>query len=176
MFPGVRNFGNACWLDAILQCFMHAAPARAHILRDDGAMTTLERSLKRFCKCYWALSGIPPHSILAPVDVLTALILEWPQLGGAIQQDAGEALQCLRIAPVTGIALPPQSSTLCVQGITFTELDVQILQKASISLQHLWDNVGINCDSIPYHPSCLVVVFHRCTRLKTADIATRAWW
>ena len=131
---------------AALQCFMHSAPIRAHLLRDDVGMTTLERSLKIFCKCYWALFGIPPHSILSPVDVLTALILEWPQLGGAIQQDVGEVLQCFRLAHVTGISLPPHISTLCVEGITLTELDVHILQKASISLQQLWDNVDINWD------------------------------
>ena len=87
---------------------MHSAPIRAYLLRDDGAMTTLEKSLKRFCRCYWALSGIPPHSILAPVEVLTALILEWHQLGGALQQDVGEILQRLRIASVTAVTLPPQ--------------------------------------------------------------------
>ena len=123
-----------------------------------------------------SLSGIPPLSILAPVDVLTALILEWPQLGGAIQQDAGEVLQRLRIAPVTGVALPPHTSTICVEGITLTELDVDTLQKASISLQHLWDNVVIYWDSIPCHPSCVVVVFLRFIWLVTEDIATRVWW
>ena len=60
---------------------MHSAPIRAYLLLDDGTMTTLEKSWKRFCRCYWALSGIPPHSILAPVEALTTLILEWPQLG-----------------------------------------------------------------------------------------------
>ena len=138
---------------------MHTVPIRAYLLRDDGVMTTLEKSLKRFCRCYWALSGIPPHSILAPVEVLTALILEWPQLGGAIQQDGGEILQCLRIAPVTAVALPPHRTTVCVEGITLASLGVRILQKSNISLQHLWDNVAVNWDNIQCHPSCLVVVF-----------------
>ena len=159
VFPGVRNYGNTCWLNASLQCFMHSAPIRAYLLRDDVAMTTLETSLKRFCKCYWALSGIPPHSILAPVDVLTALMVEWPQFGGAIQQDVGEILQCLRIAPVTAIALPPHRTTICVEGITHAALDVRTLQKSNISLQHLWDNVAIDWDTTQCHPSCLVVVF-----------------
>ena len=88
--PGFRNFGNTCWLNACLQCFMHTPALRAHFLREESGMCALDVSLKRVCTCYWALAGTPRHSVIAPVDVLTALILQRPQFGGALQQDVGE--------------------------------------------------------------------------------------
>ena len=69
---------------------MHTPALRAHFLREESGMCALDVSLKRVCTCYWALAGTPRHSVIAPVDVLTALILQRPQFGGALQQDVGE--------------------------------------------------------------------------------------
>ena len=85
VFPGFRNFGNTCWLNATLQCLLHTVPIRTHLLRESDVSSDIEVALKRICKCYWALASAPRHSVIAPVDLLTALILEQPQLGGALQ-------------------------------------------------------------------------------------------
>ena len=74
---------------------MRTPALRAHFLREESGMSALDVSLKRVCTCYWALARTPRHSVIAPVDVLTALILQRPQLGGALQQDVGEVFAML---------------------------------------------------------------------------------
>ena len=103
VFPGFRNFGNTCWLNATLQCLLHTVPIRTHLLRESELISAIEVALKRSCKCSWALSSAPRHSVIAPVDLLTALILGQPQLGGALQQDVGDVLPLFRLGDVVGI-------------------------------------------------------------------------
>ena len=104
VFPGFRNFRNTCWLNATLQCLLHTVPFRAHLLRESELISAIEVALKRICKCYWAFSSAPRRSVIAPVDLLTALILEQPQLGGALQQDVGDVLPLFRLGDVAGVA------------------------------------------------------------------------
>ena len=91
VFPGFRNHGNTCWLNAILQCCMHTRPLRDEILREREVETSLQAALQRIALSYWALGNRLRHAVLAPIDALTALVLERPHLGGALQQDVGEA-------------------------------------------------------------------------------------
>ena len=133
VFPGFRNFGNTCWLNATLQCLLHTVPIRTHLLRESDVSSDIEVALKRICKCYWALSSAPRHSVIAPVDLLTALILEQPQLGGALQQDVGDVLMLFRLGGAAGIA------DLCIQGVMLVKLEVDDLQNSNMSLQELWD-------------------------------------
>ena len=139
VFPGFRNFGNTCWLNATLQCLLHTVPLRTHLLRERELNSLIEVSLKRICKDYWAHSSQPRFSVIAPVDLLTALILQQPQLGGALQQDVGDVLLLFRLGDVAGMAeLPEQDCNVCIQGVTFVTLEVDQLQKSNMSLQDLW--------------------------------------
>ena len=79
-------------------------PIRTHLLRESELISAIEVALKRICNCYWALSSAPRHSVIAPVDLLAALILEQPQLGGALQQDVGDVLLLFRLGDVAGVA------------------------------------------------------------------------
>ena len=101
-------------------------------------MSALDVSLKRVCTCYWALARTPRHYVIAPVDVLTALILQRPQLGGALQQDVGEVLQCFHLAPVAGMDLPADGPAVSVDGIVLAQLSMETLKRDSLTLQHLW--------------------------------------
>ena len=54
------------------------------------------------------------------MDLLTALILERPQLGGALQQDVGDVLLLFRLGEVAGTAeFQEHACDLCLQGVTF---------------------------------------------------------
>ena len=122
---------------------MHARALRAHFLREESGMSALGVSLKCVCTCYWALARTPLHYVIAPVDVPTALILQRPQLGGALQQDVGEVLQCLHLAPVTGMKLPADGSAVSVDGIVLAQLNMETLKKDALTLQDLWGGVAV---------------------------------
>ena len=160
VFPGFRNFGNTCWLNAALQCLLHTVPLRAHLLRERELNSLIEVSLKRICKDYWALSSQLRFSVIAPVDLLTALILQQPQLGGALQQDVGDVLPLFRLGDVAGMAeLPEQDCNVCIQGVTFVTLEVDQLQKSNMSLQDLWGCTIPAWKMLTALPSFLVVVY-----------------
>ena len=178
--PGFRNFGNTCWLNACLQCFMHTPALRAHFLREESGMSALDVALKRVCTCYLALARTPRHSVIAPVDVLTALILQRPQLGGALQQDVGEVLQCLHLAPVAGMELPADGPAVSVDGIVLAQLNMETLKKDSLTLQALLDCIADGWKDVSAFPACLVVSFpavhelpdggYRYSRLALTDV------
>ena len=138
----------------------HAHPCTpSAFLREESGMSALGVSLKRVCACYWALARTPRHSVIAPVDVLTALILQRPQLGGALQQDVGEVLQCFHLAPVTGMELPADGPAVSVDGIVLAQLNMQTLKKDSLTLQALWDCIAVGWKDVSAFPACLVVSF-----------------
>ena len=159
VFPGFRNFGNTCWLNATLQCMLHTPAIRAHLLRKDNVVSAVDIALKRICKSYWAISSVPKHSVIAPLDLPTALILERPQFGGALQQDVGEVLQCLQLAPVSGVECSENAGHVCVEGVTQANLDLDTLQCVRLPLQSLWDRMALEWDDFAMLPSCLVVAF-----------------
>jgi hypothetical protein len=178
--PGFRNFGNTCWLNACLQCIMQTSALRAHFLREESGMSALDVAVKRVCTCYWALARTPRHSVIAPVDVLTALILQWPQLGGALQQDVSEVLQCFHLASVAGLELPADGLAVSVDGIVLAQLKNETLQKDILTLQALWDCIGVGWKNVSTFPACLIVSFptvyelpdggYRYSRLALTDV------
>ena len=72
VFPGFRNFGNTCWLNSLLQCIMHVERLRREMLVEREVECSMDVALRRICKTYWALNGIPRHAVIAPLDVLMA--------------------------------------------------------------------------------------------------------
>ncbi len=160
VFPGFRNFGSTCWLNATLQCMLHTVPIRRHLLRESDSISEVDVALKRISKYYWALSSRLRHSVLAPVDLLTALVLERPQLGGALQQDVGDVLLLFRLGEVAGIAeFQEQYSHVCLEGVTFVNLEVDDLQKNSMSLHELLDCTLPEWEMLATPPSFLVIVY-----------------
>ena len=117
-----------------LQCMLHTPAIRAHLLGKDNVVSAVDISLKRICKSYWALSSVPKHSVIAPLDLLTTLILERPQFGGALQQDVGEVLQCLQLAPVSGVECSENVGHVCGEGGTQAHLDMDTLQCVRLPL------------------------------------------
>ena len=77
---------------------------------------------------------LPRHSVIAPVDVLTALILERPQFGGALQQDVGDVLQLFQLGTMATMEFGNHASHVSVQDVTYAKLEAYMLQKVQLPL------------------------------------------
>ena len=120
---------------------------------------SMDAALRRICKTYWALNGIPRHAVIAPLDVLMALILETPQLGGALQQDVGEVMQFFPFAALAAIDLPPSAASVCAEGVVMAGLDAATLQEATMSWRSLWQRISEGWNEIESLPEIIIVSF-----------------
>lgn len=159
VFPGFRNFGNTCWLNSLLQCIMHVDRLRREVLVEREVESRMNVGLRRLCKTYWALNGIPRHAVIAPLDVLMALILEWPQLGGALQQDVGEAMQFFPFGALAAIDVPPSAASFCAEGVVMAALDAATLQEATMSWRSLWQRISQGWNDAACLPEIIMVSF-----------------
>ena len=138
-------------------------------------MRALDVSLKRVCTCYWALAGTPRHSAIAPVDVLAALILQRAQLGGALQQDVGEVLQCLHLAPVTGLHLPADGPAVSVDGIVLAQLNMETLKRIPLPCRPCGIASPLGGRMRQHFQPALLSPSLRCTSCQTEDIGIHDW-
>ena len=118
---------------------------------------SMDVALRRICKTYWALNGIPRHAVIAPLDVLMALILERPQLGGALQQDVGEVMQFFPFAALAAIDLPPSAAGVCAEGVVMAGLDAATLQEATMSWRSLWQRISEGWNDVASLPEIIIV-------------------
>ena len=142
VFPGFRNFGNTCWLNSLLQCIVHVETLRREILVAREVESSMDVALRRICKTYWALNGIPRHAVIAPLDALMSLILEKPQLGGAAQQDIDEVMQYFSFASLAAVELPDSTASVCSEGVILAALGIDTLKEATLSLRCLWQHIA----------------------------------
>ena len=119
--------------------------------------SSLDVALRRVCKTYWALNGIPRHAAIAPLDVLMAVILERPQLGGALQQDVGEVMQFFPFAALAAIDLPPSAASFCAEGVVMAQLDAATLQEATLSWRSLWERISEGWNDVASLPEIIVL-------------------
>ena len=46
-FPGMRNLGNTCWLNALIQCVLHVPPLRRMISAQVSTLNDIRRAIRR---------------------------------------------------------------------------------------------------------------------------------
>ena len=119
----------------------------------------VRRALDRVATHYWARCGVKKHSILVPIDVLQALVAHKPHLGGAIQQDIGDALQFFGISDITHVPLTQSAESVCANGVVLVHLGVQVLRSSEVTLQVLLDLVLPAETLAGPTPTCLAIAF-----------------
>ena len=131
VFPGMRNIGNTCWLNALLQCTFHVAPLRRW-LQDRARAGSVSFSqlpqdvLADMTQKYW--SRIAKNSIMVPIKMLRRLVQAQPHLGGALQQDVADAFQYFGLdVRLLHVELAAASESVCANGVVQAALDDVLL-------------------------------------------------
>ena len=92
-FPGFRNLGNTCFLNAVLQCMFHCGPLAADLLHAPMISGIVERTVRDVFAEYIAADD-STVDVIAPIDVVHELQRHVGFRLGR-QQDAGECLRHL---------------------------------------------------------------------------------
>ncbi len=85
---------------------------------------------------YWATGGYThaKHSIIVPLELLTALVVVQPHLGGAIQQDVADALRFFDLHSTMGVPLAQDAESFCSNGVVQAALPASVLEGHDILL------------------------------------------
>ena len=177
-FPGLRNLGNTCFLNAVCQCFLHVAPLRQRLRAPDAVRPHLPReelalSFERFVGEYIK----PAFATLSPIDIVKDFFLSWrsarpleAMLAGE-QHDAVEATtHILQECGLLGDCLRSGHPTY-PDGVISCSLPEGFSDRHTCSVQELLQNALHDDDALDRCPEVLAIAF---THLyEEAEIA---WW
>ncbi|CAK0796442.1 unnamed protein product, partial [Prorocentrum cordatum] len=90
-FPGFRNLGDTCYLNAVLQCIFHCEPLASSLFAPAQRPGVLETALRDLFEEYVA-SGDSTADVIAPVRVLQKV----QQHAGFVPGRQQDAAECLR--------------------------------------------------------------------------------
>ena len=133
-FPGLRNVGNTCWLNSLLQCCLHTVPLRTYIEKGELPNRRIGAAIQKLSHKYWGRGHSLKFSVLAPIAVLQELIAASPAFGGALQCDVVEACQALNLANVLKVGSDQLPDVLVQNGMLQPIVPDNLLEMDTISL------------------------------------------
>lgn len=89
-FPGFRNLGNTCFLNACLQCLFHCRPFCEHLLAEDPCSSVMGSCVRGVLHEYLRTEGMV-LDVLTPALVVKQVVQQCGYVAGR-QQDPAETL------------------------------------------------------------------------------------
>ena len=177
-FPGLRNLGNTCFLNAVCQCFVHVSSLRQRLRAPDAILPLLPRqdlalSMERFVLEYVEQS----FAILSPVDVVKDFFLSWcsarplEELLAGVQHDAVEATtHIIEECGLLGDCLRT-GHTSYPDGVISCSLPDGFSARHTCSIQELLQNTLHDGEALERCPEVLAIAF---ANMYQEDDVT--WW
>ena len=89
-FPGFRNLGNTCYLNALLQCVFHCHPLCDYLVAEDPRSSLMGNCVRAALQEYLSTEGFV-HDVLTPAELVKQVVQQCSYVAGR-QQDPAETL------------------------------------------------------------------------------------
>ena len=97
-FPGFRNLGNTCYLNALLQCLCHCSPINNYLTRCDPRSSVMGECVRGVLREYVHRPSkgarAAAKEVIVPTSLLKLVLTQRKSTGGK-QEDAAEVLECI---------------------------------------------------------------------------------
>ena len=127
-FPGFRNLGNTCYLNAVLQCLCHCPPISDYLATSDPRTSVMGDCVRGVLKEYSRRTGVTKEVIVP--TALVGQVLRQSGCDAGAQEDAATALDCIFQCLDQG----DMQRGLCATGV---DMEVTGIVHLGLSLIHI---------------------------------------